>query len=155
MKSRRPYQQRTDLQRIASQWRKLTGLHSREEWSAAIVRTATAAEIAANLAIRNEFSTRSQFDAKFVDSLLKWANGISGKMDHLLLPIYEGHGRHQVLKRLRTTSAKIHRIRNDIVHRGIFCNEREAREAIAHAKTFVETLVRFYEPGFKLKEANC
>lgn len=154
MKSRRPYDQRTDLERIASQWRKLTGLHSREEWSAAIVRAATAAEIAANLAIRNEFSARSRFDAKFVDSLLRWANGISGKMDHLLLPLYEGQNRHRTLKRLRSTSVKVNALRNDIVHRGIFCNEREAREAIGDAKTFVETLVRFYEPGFKLKETK-
>jgi hypothetical protein len=47
------YQERTDLQKIQSQWNKPGGLHSREEWSAAIVRTATAAEIAASFAIGN------------------------------------------------------------------------------------------------------
>lgn len=154
MNSRRPYSQRSDLERIASQWRKLTGLHSREEWSAAVVRATTAAEIAANLAIRKEFSTRSQLDAKFVDGLLKWANGLSGKMDRLLLPLYEGHSKHGTLKRLRSTSEKLNSLRNDIVHRGVFCNEREAREAIGHARTFVETLIGFYEPDFKLKETK-
>lgn len=152
MKSRKPYAQRSDLERIASQWRKLTGLHSGEEWSAAIVRAATAAELAANLAIRKEFSTRSKFDAKFVDGLLKWANGLSGKMDHLLLPLYEGRSEHAILKKLKSASANVHSLRNDIVHRGVFCNEREAREAIGHARKFVETVVGFYETGFKLKE---
>jgi len=154
MKSPKPYAQRTDLERIESQWRKLTGLHSREEWSAAVVPAATAAEIAANLVIRREFATRSRFDTKFVDGLLTWANGLSGKMDHLLLPLYEGHSRHGTLKRLKAASAKVNSLRNDIVHRGIFCNEGEARAAIGHARTFVETLVGFYEPSFKLKEAK-
>ena len=70
-----PYQEHTDLKKIQKQWHKLTGLHSREEWSAAIVRAATAAELAANFAIRAEFTARSEFDADFVNSLLRWANG--------------------------------------------------------------------------------
>jgi hypothetical protein len=60
-----PYAARTDLQKIQSQWNKLSGLHTREEWSAAVVRAATAAEIAANFAIRREFAARSTFDTDF------------------------------------------------------------------------------------------
>ena len=118
------------------------------------MRAATAAEIAANLAIRKEFATRSQLDSKFVDGLLKWANGLSGKIDHLLLPMYANRNEYAALRKLRTVSKKIHKIRNEIVHQGIFCNEKEAREVIAHAKTFIETLVGFYEPGFKLKQSK-
>lgn len=152
MTKRKPYEERTDLERIESQWRKLSGLHSREEWSAAIVRAATAAEIAANLVVRKEFSVRSEFDAKFVNGLLKWANGLSGKLDRLLLPLFVGTKKHSSLKKLRDVGEQINRIRNDIVHRGIFCNETEAREIIAHSRKFVETLVRLYEPDFTLKE---
>ena len=36
------------------------------------MRAATAAEIAANFVIRKEFESRSRFDAKFVDGLLRW-----------------------------------------------------------------------------------
>ena len=64
------YEDRTDLEKIQSQWHKITGLHTRDEWSAAVVRAATAAELAANFAIREEFKARSNFDAQFVDSLL-------------------------------------------------------------------------------------
>jgi hypothetical protein len=67
-----PYEQRTDINKIQSQWTKLSGHHSRTDWSAAIVRAATACEIAVNLAIRTEFSDRSAFGADFVDSLLLW-----------------------------------------------------------------------------------
>ena len=44
--SKKEYKDRTDLEKIQSQWNKLTGLHSREEFSGAVVRAATAAEIA-------------------------------------------------------------------------------------------------------------
>jgi hypothetical protein len=54
------FEQRNDQEKIQSQWNKLIGLHSREEWSAAIVRAATAAEIAANFAVRQEFKSRSK-----------------------------------------------------------------------------------------------
>jgi hypothetical protein len=73
------YEERTGLQKIQSQWHKLTGLHTREEWSAAVIRAATAAELAANFAIREGFRTKSSLDPKFVDSLLRWANGLDGK----------------------------------------------------------------------------
>jgi hypothetical protein len=139
---------------IESQWRKLSGLHSREEWSAAVVRAATAAEIAANLVIRKEFSARSQFDAKFVDGLLRWANGLSGKIDRLLLPLFVGREEHSSFRKLKAQAESINRARNDIVHRGTFCNDKEAHEIIRDAKRFVETLVRLYEPGFKLVETE-
>lgn len=64
----KPYKERTDLEKIASQWNKLSGFHSRQEWSAAVVRAATAAEIAANYAIRKEFAKRTDFKDEFVDS---------------------------------------------------------------------------------------
>ena len=66
--STKPYEDRTDLGKCQSQWRKLQGLHSRAEWSMAIVRAATAAEIAANYAIRAEFNEQSELPKEFVDT---------------------------------------------------------------------------------------
>jgi hypothetical protein len=79
MSTRKPYAERTDLEKIQSQWNKLTGLHSRNESSAAIVRAATAAELAANFAIRREFARKSKLSTEFIDNLLVWANGIAGE----------------------------------------------------------------------------
>lgn len=84
--SKKSYEQRSDVDNIQSQWYKLTGLHSPEEWSAAVVRAATAAEIAANFAVRQEFKARSKFDGNFINSLLRWANGLDGKLNRLLFP---------------------------------------------------------------------
>lgn len=151
-KSRKPYNERTDIEKLQSQWWKLSGLHTREEWSAAVVRAATAAEIAANIAIRKEFQDIGTFAPDFVDSLLVWANGLAGKLDRLLLPITKGTDRHDKMSELKTTALKVNKTRNAIAHRGEFCSERAATEAIAQAKRFVEGVIRLYEPAFRLKE---
>lgn len=150
MSARKPYEKRSDLEKIQSQWNKLTGLHSREEWSAAIVRAATAAEIAANFAIRKEFETKSQLSPSFVDSMLRWANGIAGKIDRLLINLTEGGKNHKTIKKLKSVSEQINKKRNAIAHQGEFCNEKEAKAAIQQSRDFIETLVRLYEPDFGL-----
>lgn len=151
--AKKPYEERTDLEKIQSQWHKLSGLHTREEWSAAIVRAATAAEIAANYAIRIEFRARSEFDAAFVDSLLRWANGLAGKLDRLLMPLSEGDKhKHAQMKQLCTIAAIINKKRNAIAHQGEFCNEQEAIDVIAKTNDFITSLVRIYKEDFVLKE---
>lgn len=150
MSVRKPYEKRSDLEKIQSQWNKLTGLHSREEWSAAIVRAATAAEIAANFAIRKEFEAKSQLSPSFVDSMLRWANGIAGKIDRLLINLTEGEKNHKTIKKLKSVSEQINKKRNAIAHQGEFCNEKEAKDAIQQSRDFIETLVRIYEPDFAL-----
>jgi hypothetical protein len=147
------YQDHADLKRIQKQWHKLNGLHSREEWSAAIVRAATAAELAANFAIRTEFEERSEFDSDFVDTLLRWSNGLAGKTDRLLIPLsaYQKKKKN-ALKTLKTLSEKINAKRNSIAHQGEFCNAAEAKTIIQHTRTFIETLVQLYEPDFVLKD---
>lgn len=64
MAENKPYEKLSDLEKLQKQWHKLSGLNTREEWSAAIVRAATAAELAANFAVRNEFAGRSQFKVR-------------------------------------------------------------------------------------------
>jgi hypothetical protein len=147
---RKPYAERDDLEKIQSQWTKLTGLHTREEWSAAIVRAATAAEIAANIAVRKEFAARSQFSESFINSQLKWANGLAGKLDRLLLPMEENPTRRKVLKQLKSTGDRLNALRNGIVHQGEFANPEDAVAFIAEAKAFIEELVKPYVPGFQL-----
>jgi hypothetical protein len=153
--AKKPYEERTDLEKCQSQWRKLQGLHSREEWSAAIVRAATAAEIAANYAIRTEFAKQSDLPEHFVDSMLRWANGLSGKIDRLLAPLTEGTKKEKMIGKLKAVAREINNTRNAVVHRGEFRHENEATEAIARTRRFVEGLVRLYEPTFKLHDKNA
>ena len=152
MNNRERYQQATDLEKIQSQWNKLSGLHSRKEWAAVIVRAATAAEIATNFAIRTEFASRSQFDAGFIDSLLTWANSIDGKLNRLLIPMCRGMAatKERELQALKARADRINKERNAIVHRGEFRNEAESQTTMTDAKTFVEGLIRLYQPGFTL-----
>ncbi|MGE0497323.1 MAG: hypothetical protein AB7I35_14350 [Ramlibacter sp.] len=151
--AKKPYEDRTDPEKIQSQWHKLSGLHTREEWSAAIVRAATAAEIAANHAIRCEFDQQSQLSAHFVDSALRWANGLAGKMDRLLLPMtMSSKKKHAKVKELRKIALVINERRNAIAHQGEFCNEGEAKEIIAAAQRFITGLVTLYDAAFVLKK---
>lgn len=152
---RKPYKTRTDLEKLESQWRKLSGLHTREEWSAAVVRAATAAEIAANIAIRAEFGQRSDLDAQFVDNMLHWANGLTGKLDRLIKPLWAGQDRKaKQFKHLKKHAEAVNGKRNAIVHSGEFCSKREAEAVIDHAAKLVRGIVALYEPKFKLKSPS-
>ena len=153
MAARKSYEELTDLEKVQKQWHKLSGLHTREEWSAAIVRTATAAEIAANFAIRREFELNSEFDSKFVNSLLRWANGLAGKLDRLLLPLSANDKtKNKKINALNTIAKNINTKRNSIAHQGDFCSEEEALAAIAQTEEFITSLVQIYEPKFALKK---
>jgi hypothetical protein len=145
------YDDRTDLQKIHTQWHKLTGLHNRLEWSAAVIRAASACEIAANLAIRAEFADRSNFRKEYVDSLLIWANGLNGKMSKLLLPMLSPAEKAE-FKGLKQLSDTIYSRRNKIAHSGIFLDEDESKEIIELARQFIEKLVKIYDSSIKLKD---
>src|SRR3972149_2128231 len=148
---KKPYQELSDLQKLQKQWHKLSGLHTREEWSAAIIRSSTAAEIAANFAIRSEFADKSQFDSQFIDSLLLWAKGLAGKLDRLLLPLTAtDKSKKKKMKALKDAAKTINLKRNAIVHQGEFCNEEEAKDIINQAKIFITDLIQLYQPSFEL-----
>ena len=153
--SKKTYEERTDLEKLQSQWHKLSGLHTREEWSAAIVRAATAAEIAANFAIRAEFAEQSALPPDFVDSQLRWANGLAGKIDRLLIPLTaQNKERHETMKALKAKAEDVNRKRNAIAHQGEFCSEEEAKATIATAHEFITDLVQVYDSDFALKKRN-
>ncbi|MDT7836917.1 hypothetical protein [Aquabacterium sp. OR-4] len=119
---------------------------------AAVVRAATAAEIAANHAIRQEFAAQSGFDAAFVNSQLKWANGLSGKLDHLITPLWAHQkAKQKHLKELKKLAQSVNGKRNSVAHQGEFCNEQEAAETIDNARSFITLLLQVYEPEFALK----
>ncbi|EKE25283.1 MAG: hypothetical protein ACD_5C00224G0001, partial [uncultured bacterium] len=140
-------------EKLQKQWHKLSGLHTREEWSSAIVRAATAAEIAANFAIRKEFEARSELGTDFINHLLRWANGLAGKLDRLLVPLSTGNAKkHKKMKQLKSLAEKVNSKRNAIAHQGEFCNDGEAKEHIEHAREFITTLVGLYDDQFTLKE---
>jgi hypothetical protein len=82
------YSDRDYAQKMKSQWVKAEGLSKRKDHSAAVVRYATAVEIALNLAITRKFkeifsviddSQQEQAD-EFLDSILMRANGANGKV---------------------------------------------------------------------------
>jgi hypothetical protein len=148
------YGTRTDLEKITSNWNKIRGLFRRKEWSSAVVRAATACEIAANLAIREELQVERHLSPAFVDSLLKWANGIQGKLDRLILPATEGHKRHDAFKDLKPQVAFINSERNAIAHGGAFKNKKEASAIIENARCVVLAIVSLYVKDFHLYEVR-
>lgn len=148
--TRKPYSERTDIERLRSNWKKLSGLMQRNEWSAAITRAATAAEIAANIVVRHELQEQRQLEASFVDHLLKRANGLSGKLNKLLHPLHTTKAKQKVFKSLQKKAKKINDQRNLVVHSGHFMNQEEAKEVVSLAKEFIEQLVGPYHKGFKL-----
>lgn len=147
---KKPYRKRTDLEKIRTQWHKLTGLHSKEEWSAAVVRAATAAELAANFAIRQELAPKG-LSTEFVDNLLRWANGIEGKFNRLLLPLAQSSNKKATrFRELKTIAESINTERNAIVHSGQFRSQEDATAIIDKAKKLIERLVQEYDEDFAL-----
>ena len=143
----------TELERVQKQWTKLSGLHTRDEWSAAIVRAATAAELMANIAIRSEFTERSEFDEKFVNSMLMWANGLNGKLTKLLLPLSDSDDeKKKAISPLRKLAETVNAKRNAIAHQGKFSTKTEALQVIDDARAFITGLALIYEPEFVLEE---
>jgi hypothetical protein len=151
VKTKADYHDRSDLEKLQSQWNKLVGLRSKDQASAAIVRCATAAEIAANYAIRQEF-VRTGLSPTIVDGFLKWANGLELKMDKLLLPLRYRGVKSEEFKRLKTLSKEIGEKRNAIVHQGEFASQTLADELVRKAKQFIDTTVGKSVPGFDIKK---
>jgi len=147
-RKKKPYSERTDREKVESNWRKTQGLFSREEYSLAIVRAATTIELAVNFAIRQEFAP-SKLPAKFIDHLV-WANGLNGKYRKLLLPMVKGSPRHTRFKNLEADLMLVNRQRNWIVHSGQFKKKETAEEILVSAKKLIETLVSEYEKIFSL-----
>ncbi|EMJ3470053.1 hypothetical protein [Vibrio harveyi] len=146
------YEDRTDIEKIQSNWKKLSGLYQRKEWSSSVVRAATAAEIAANLVVREELENQKGIDTPFVNHLMIWANGIQGKYQKLIMASVKGKPQEESFKALSSKIGKVNKRRNQIVHGGHFDNSDTAHEVIMEAKELIQVLVGYYTPGFELDD---
>lgn len=153
-KTKKPYNELTDLEKIQKNWNKIRGLMSRREWSSAIVRAATATEIAANLVVREELVDGRQLPAELVDHFLRWANGVQGKFDKLILPLTKGSSSHAILKKLKARVEDINLERNSVVHSGAFKSLSQAQKVIAESKEIINELVGLYYDGFELEDVR-
>jgi len=151
-KQRTPYSERSDLDKIKSNWSKTRGLYDRGEWSGAIIRAATAVEIAANLVIREELEAKLKLDRQFVNSLLRWSNGVKGKFEHLILPFFKNSRNYSVFTQTFEDIKKINDTRNFIIHSGQFNEKPTAKKIIKMSKKSIESLVQQYKEDFKLKD---
>lgn len=135
-----PYQERSDIDKIKSNWNKVCGLFEKREWSSVIIRAVTASEIAANLAIRAELQNKRNLESKFVDSLLIWANGIQGKFERLLLPVTKGTKFHVTLKSIQKKVTEINRERNSVAHSGEFRKKQLLERLLKRPKKLLKLL---------------
>lgn len=150
-KKKIPYSERTDIEKIISNCNKARGLYKRNESSASIIRSATAAEIAANLVIREELQVKRKLEKDFVDNLLIWANGIQGKFDRLILPILKGSDKYDVFNSIKAKVNIINKERNLVAHSGQFKKGNTAKEIYNLSKEVVETMVNQYTNDFSIK----
>ena len=152
MKPKKPYSQRDDTEKLKSNWTKTLGLFQRHEFSMAIVRAATCAEIAANIAIRSELIDKRGLDPEFVDSLMIWANGLRGKFDRLLMPVTKGTHIHAVLKRHQKEAFALNDTRNGIAHQGRFVVYETAEKSLALAHSLCIGIAKAYGHDLALKD---
>jgi hypothetical protein len=151
-KKRSPYSERSDLEKIKSNWKKTVGLHKRREWSTTVMRAVTTVELSANYVIRKELEEKRNIDAEFVDHLLIWANGIRGKFDKLILPLCKADPHIKQLKDLNKKIQEINQIRNGIAHSGKFSNAKTAKLVLEDSREIIQVLISIYENGFVLKK---
>lgn len=150
-KSKNDYSKRTDIEKVLSNWNKVKGLYNRKEWSLLILRAVTAVELSANYVIRQELENNKNLDSDFVNHLLLWANGISGKFDKLILPIFKGADFIQDLKKANKKVQYINKERNSIAHSGQFKKKSTAEKIIRESDEVIKTLIQRYDDTFDLK----
>ncbi|MDO6854876.1 hypothetical protein Q4599_14890 [Cellulophaga lytica] len=145
------YTERSDIEKILSNWKKVYGLYSRKEWSSVILRASTSVELAANFVIRKELEENRKLDSDFVNHLLRWANGIQGKFDKLLLPIFKGDDFSKDLKKLKKKVQDINIERNTIAHSGQFKKESTANRIVLECQSVINTLIGKYDSDLDLE----
>lgn len=139
------------MERILSNWNKTLGLFSRREYSVSIVRAAVTAELTLNYVIRQELIHKHGLPIAFVDGLLRWANGIQGKIEKLYLPITKDAVDEEQLKQSCQSIRSLNSQRNAIAHRGEFRNKETAEKYISLTESEIVSLVSKYDASFSLK----
>ncbi len=141
--------ERTDPEKVFANWNKTLGLLERDEYSVAIVRAAVSVELAANIVIRAELVEKRKLPVDFVESLLKWSNGLAGKFDKLIYPILSGSPKFQLFQGLAVDWRKINEERNSVAHRGEFKQKSVADDVVSRARKVLQTMMVDYQPTLK------
>lgn len=102
--------------------------------------------------VRQELVSAKGLSTKFVDKLLTSANGVRGKLDNILKPLWQEtpEGKER-FRKLRGPIMKVNLVRNSVVHSGEFKNRRTATEVLNESRHVILALVTFYDPEFVLK----
>ena len=145
----KPYSQRTDPEKLSINWGKALALFNRSDYSAAIIRAGTCVEIGANIVVRTELIQKRQLESFFVNNLLRWANGVRGKYEKLILPLFEGTQNHASFKKHYKAISKLNDARNEIAHAGRFASQLEARELLFQTHSVCAEIISVY--GIKIK----
>jgi len=145
-----PYEKRNDEERLITSWRKALKQFERADWSSSAVRVATAAEIAANIYIRHFFTENHSLPPSISDSLLRSANGLTGKMRMLIRPIAESEGTWQTLKSIEVPLRQVGDPRNKVLHSGDLLGRDDARSVFRAGKTVINALVPRLGPPLEL-----
>lgn len=141
-----PYSERSDLEKIKTNITKTSSLLNKREYGMAIVRSATSVELAANLLIRNELILKRQLEVHFVDNLLIWANGISGKFNKILLPLFKKQEEEfNILKKIKERIEDINTERNSVSHSGSLKNKKNAVHVLKESKEVINILLELAE----------
>ncbi len=141
--------ERTDSEKVFANWNKTLGLFERSEYSVAIVRAAVTVELAANIVIRAELVEKRKLPLDFVDFLLNWSNGLTGKFDKLIYPILKGSPNYKLFKSLDADWRKINKERNGVAHSGEFKTKSVAEDVVSKAREVVQAMMSDYQPTLK------
>ena len=148
---RKPYSQRSDLEKVSSNWNKTLGLFSRKEYSVSIIRAAVTAELTLNYVIRQELCQKHGLSIEFVNSLLKWANGLNNKIYKLYWIIIKGAVDEEQLKQSCKSIENLNNQRTYIAHKGEFKDKETAEKFIQSAEQDIAFLIGKYDSSFSLK----
>lgn len=135
-----PYDERSDDEKLESNWKKAKAQFHREDWSASVLRAATAVEISANIYIRRFLIDGYDLPNTFVDALLMSANGIDGKFKRLVRPAAEVEGTWKEISKIQKKIEGINKQRNGVAHAGKFKNRPDAKAVFQNALEAIRTL---------------
>lgn len=148
--SKIPYEERTDDQKLESNWNKAVKQFDREDWSACVIRAATSAEIAANIYIRHFLQTEHMLPAQFVDALLLSANGLDGKFKRLIKPAAVHLGTWPDLKALQKKIESLSKHRNGVAHAGKFKSKKDSKVVLQQSLAIIAALAPNEAPKLSL-----
>lgn len=145
---KKPYSERSIEDQIVSNWKKTIGLYRRGEYSTVVIRAATSVELAANMLIRKELIEKQGLPTYFVESLMKWANGLVGKIDKILIPFLKDTEKEKDLNIIKKRTKDINDERNNVVHKGQFKAKSTALRVIEESEYIINSFFKISGADF-------